>query len=285
MDQVGRIITPQPHTPIPRGAASALALLRDPRVQYVHTGYTVYGPPPALATAVPMTIVVPVANIKYVEDALRCLMLQQYPAWSLLVVCMDTAICTELLQLVANYSKLLPTVDVRCIVCKGNLARALNTALKHIKTDYWCRLEPADLLHPYALQTVAAAFADQADYYYTCQYEMRANKVVLPQITEPDLDMSKLWSGATFPFDQLIVYKTAVTRRFGFRSYDNYPGDVVWIMAYDMLDAGMRLQLIDAIVYYRRKVKLPLSEQEEVEPEEYRAALLALHWPHRYQGE
>ena len=92
-----------------------------------------------------------------------------------------------------------------------------------------------------------------------------------------------LWSGTAFPYDRLITYSlSAVVKLGGFVSYDRYPGDTAWIMAYKMKAAGCTLRHIPAAVYFERMGR---KGDKTISPAEYRRALLLQHWPSHYVEE
>jgi len=267
--------------PAARGSASAMAILRDPRVQYFDQAGNMQYRLPAPGTGIPITVVVTVDEMFHVEDMLRCLTRQRYDSWEILIVCTDPVIKPELLQLVTGYRPYLPLLRVFVTAKQGSLADALNAANQNVTTEYWCRLDAADFMHTAALRVVAAAIQEQAaDCYYTCRYNMYENAIVRPKVMLALGTHSKIWSGEIFPFSPLLTYKNStIIQLGGFKTFDNYPEDATWIMAYKMLASGLVFYRVGAAIYFKRDRLVTAKTREKVSPVEYRAALLALHWP------
>ena len=263
-----------------------MAMLYDDRVLFVYRDGTVYRPietAPA-AQQVPLTVVIPIHEIGFLDEVLRSLILQKYDKWKILLVCSDPAIQHFVFESAASYQLNLPKIEVFVLKEKGWLSDALNAALHHVSTAYWCRLDSDDLLHPMALQVVSARIQQhEPDYLYSARFIMDRVLYVHPFVVGDVIDSPHLvWSGKTFPYSHLMTYKTeAVASIGGFKSFDQFPNDAGWIAAYEMLIAGKRFHYINGALYYWRSWQ-SASRKEKTAAEDYRRGLILGHWPDRY---
>lgn len=280
-----KMLTPSvPSTP--RSSASAMALIRDPRVLHVYPDHTIFKPIPVPAVEVPITVVITVADVTWLSDAFRSLIVQDYTNFQVIVVCMTPKNREQVERLLTQYQKFLPATKLFSMKSAGWPADALNGILPAITTEYWSWLHSSDILHPKALAAVANAILTNAvDYYSTCRYRMQINKIVRPPAVPSDPSDEVLWSGADFPYDRLITYKlSALAHIGGFVSYDRYPGDTAWIAAYQMKEAGFAFQHIPLAVYFER-LNANTASKNDITPVAYRQALLLQHWPALYVEE
>ena len=279
-----KMLTPSARS-TPRSSASALALIRDPRVLHVYPDHTIFKPIPVPAIEVPLTVVVTVDGAIWLPDALRSLIAQDYTRFQVIVVCMSPKHREQVERLLAQYQKFLPTTRLFSMQSAGWPADALNGIRPAITTGYWSWLHSSDVLHPKALAAVAnAILTDEADYYSTCRYKMQVNKIVRPVAVPVAPSDNVLWSGTDFPYDRLITYRlSALARIGGFVSYDRYPGDTAWIAAYRMKEVGCTFSHIPLAVYFERAHKDDANGA--ITPVAYRQALLLQHWPAFYVEE
>ena len=268
----------------PRSSASAMAMIRDPRVLHIYKHHTIFKTIPEPKAELPLTVVVTINNHEQLVDALRSLIVQDYGNFQIIVVCLSPKHHEKMEGLIARHQKFLPPTRLLSLKSAGWPADALNGVLPLIQTEYWSWMRSSDILHPRALVAVAnAILEDEADYYSTCRYNMQANLIVRPPVLPVAPSDKELWAGVTFPYNWLITYRlSAVVQLKGFISYDRYPGDTAWVVAYRMRAAGMKFHHIPLAVYFDRGGE---GSDKSVSPVEYRKALLLQHWPSLYVEE
>lgn len=270
------------------GSASVIAMLDDPRVLWVYPESCIWRNIEPIKPEVPLTVVIPVHDSAHLTEALNSLRYQRYSQWSVLVVCSNPEESVLVFDIVKKMKAHLPKVEVFTVAKLGWLSDALNAAAHSVRTEYWCRLDPDDLLHPMALQTVSQAIQkDEAEYYYTCRFSVTDKLYVRPEVAGHSINNpNRVWSGQDFPYSHLITYRnSAVAQVGGFRTYDKFPNDAEWIMAYSMLAAGLRLQYINAALYYKTSRDKSASHEAGIGPAGYRKSLILQHWPDRYQND
>jgi hypothetical protein len=255
--------------------------MRDPRVLFNYADRVEFRPVPKPTAEVPLTIVVVVDEKHYFEDTLRSLVLLDYTNFNVVVVSMTPRLDLDVQRLLAAYRERIPLSQTFYMKSAGWEADALNAAIRLIETHYWCWMRSKDVLHPQALNVMAQAIAEhEADYYHTCRFQLQRNLIVQPDIRPFAPTREDLWSGDTFPYDMLITYKmSAVVELGGFASFDRYPCDTAWIMAYKMAAANKDIRHVNASVYFEHMRPTP---NEAALPHEYRKALIAQHWPEHH---
>lgn len=278
-----RAIKPSP-PPSPRSSASVMAMIRDPRVLHVYRDHTIFKMPPEPVVEVPLTVVVTVNEVDQLVDSLRSLIVQDYSHFNIIVACVSPKHSEAVEGLIARHKKFLPPTKLFALKSAGWPADALNGVLPLIQTEYWSWLQAADILHPKALAVVAnAILTDEADYYSTCRYKMQVNKIARPPALPVAPSDKLFWSGIAFPYSRLTTYRlSALAKVGGFLSYDRYPDDTAWVVAYKMKAAGCRFHHIPLAVYFERTRK---GGDNVISPIEYRRALLLQHWPSHYVEE
>jgi glycosyltransferase involved in cell wall biosynthesis len=237
---------------------------------------------------VPLTVVIPIHDARYLPEALRSLTYQHYDNWSVLLVCTNPKEADLVYTTVKEFQSGLPRVDLFTTAKLDWLSAALNAAISNVRTDYWCRLDPDDLLHPMALHVISKAIQDSAaDYIYTCRFLVNDKLYAYPAVQNHLIDTpDRVWSGQQFPFSHLITYKNATVAKLGgFKSYDQYPNDAEWIMAYTMLEQGMKFEYVNAAVYYKRLYRDSASQAEEATAASYRKSLILQYWPEQYRDD
>lgn len=270
---------------VPRSSASAFVLARDPRVLHIIPDYTELRPIKTPAIEPPLTVVVTVTEVDYFVETLRALATQDYDNFTIIIVCLRPDDETEILSAIAAHKAYLPKTRLLTLKTVAWEADGLNAVLPQIETEYWCWVRAADILHTKALQCVAnAILAEEADYYCTYRYIMLINSIVRPLILPNATGDQVLWRGDEFPYDKLITYRrSTVAALGGFVSYDKYPGDTAWIMAYKMRAADKKVIHIPQAVYFEREPAI--TTKPEVEAADYRKALLLQHWPQHFVEE
>lgn len=269
------------------GSANAMSMLHDDRVLFVYPEGIIYRPVPVAKPArqVPLTLVIPVHEPSYLDEALRSLIMQKYDNWQIMIVCADPAAQWAIFEAATLYQADLPKISIFVMKERGWLSDSLNAALHNVTTAYWCRLDPDDLLHPTALQVVSARIQEHSpDYLYSARFVMNSALHVSPAVLgHTVVSQQAIWSGNKFPFSHLITYKTAAVARIGgFKSYDQFPNDAEWIAAYEMLAKGFKFHYINGALYYWRSWKGSARKKEPTAASDYRRGLILQHWPDRY---
>lgn len=273
--------------PPPIGSSTLFAHFKHPRVMRIYTTADIYQPITALATQpqIPLTVVIPAYDIIYLEDALRGLLLQQYTKMHVLIICADPYVQEAIIKIAQQYKAKL-SLSLFFMRKKGWLSDALNAALANLTTEYFCRLDPDDVLHPYALQVMSEEIQNSpADYYYSCRFIMDKNRAVYPDILGHMTHREDhIWSGRVFPYSHLITYKaSAVAEIGGFKSFDQYPNDSEWIAAYEMLIKEKTFRYVNAALYFKRLSPRQATNHENADEISYRKAMILQHWPDHYQ--
>ena len=264
-------------------------MTRDPRLLWVHPGRIELREPCEVfpdAGEETLTVVVTAYDSERLAETIRSLATQRYRNFVVIVAGLAPAQADRIKAVVGGYTRFMPNIKLFLTKSAGWEADGLNAVLPLIETDYWCWVRGGDVVHSNALDLVARAIGHgHADYYNTRQLTLSSRQLAwphAPDIAPPSLD--RLWAGWTFPYGALITYSTAaVVEVKGFVSYDHYPSDTAWIMAYKLAHAGKTFEHINAAAYFERL--RPSKQKELVKPEQYRRSLVLTHWPEHYVEE
>lgn len=115
----------------------------------------------------PVSVIMPAYNAAaYIEEAIRSVMDQTYPAWRLLVL--DDGSADDTVQIVRNLAQQDPRITLLCNDANMGAARTRNLGLELCEDGYVAFLDSDDWWHPAKLATqVALAVETGADIVYT----------------------------------------------------------------------------------------------------------------------
>ena len=260
------------------GWVSLFSTLRDPRVIYRHGEYDVTSIVKP-AVELPLTVVVPVQKLDWhLWETIYGLNAQRYENWTVLFVCGDPAIGSDVVSLVKSFRQQLPKTDIFLARKKLVSADILNAALTTVKTDYMCVKAPEDHLHPSALAVMSKAISEQkADFYHTHRFRLNDFNWIC---CEEPRSVEDVWKGTTFPYRGLYTFsRAAVMRADGFRCGPRCTDPLTYTV-YALCNSGTAVY-VPAWIYISRYAGWKLARVHDEQGVSLRRELIAENWPQR----